>query len=236
MPKRFELINTRICDLRLNLKTSPLYSRVRALYGELSSRDLRFRPPCYFADEWFVPEGDPVIGIPFFLATKELRGLEQKEIGEVEGSTRAYFMKLLRHEAGHAICYAFRLHRHPLYRQMFGSSRKPFSDVYRFNPRSKQHVINLTDHYAQSHPDEDFAETFAVWLEMSEAGWRRKYAGWKALKKLEAVAQMMMAIERKTPLVRTGEKMCRASKLKITLKKFYTRRRAALIRSGVRAK
>ena len=41
-------------------------------------------------------------------------------------------------------------------------------------------------HYAQKHPDEDWAETFAVWLEGGP--WRRRYRDWQvALAKLEYV-------------------------------------------------
>jgi len=225
MSKRIDHLGVRVCDLNLKLEKTPLHSRVLALYGELTARDLHFRPPCYFADEWFVPEGDPVIGVPFYLATKQLVRLERKEIGEVEGDTKSYFMKLLRHEAGHAISYAFKLHRRAIYRSVFGSSVKRFSDNYRFNPQSKNFVVNLKDHYAQSHPDEDFAETFAVWLAQPEHVWRKRYAGWNALGKLTTVAAMMNGITRTRPLVRTGEKMCRVSTLTYTLKTFYARRR-----------
>jgi hypothetical protein len=224
--KRDDLLSTRICDLKLNLQTSPLFSRIRTLYDELAERNLRFRPPCYFADEWFVPEGDPVIGIPFFLASKQLTQLERRRTGEAEGATRRHFMKLLRHEAGHAISYAFNLHRSKDYRRVFGSSSKPFHDQYRFNPRSKKFVINLDDHYAQSHPDEDFAETFAVWLAESETVWRKRYRGWSAVRKLEMVARMMKDIEHQAPLVRDGEKMCHVSTLKYTLRTHYMRRRS----------
>lgn len=219
---------TRICDLKLNLAKSPLVSRVFDLYGELSARNLRFRPPCYFADEWFVPEGDPVIGIPFYLANKQLSHLERKIIGEVEGSEKSYFMKLLRHEAGHAISYAFKLHRHKAYRLIFGNPQKKFSDVYRFNPKSKNYVLNLKDYYGQSHPDEDFAETFAVWLSQPESRWKRQYKGWGAIKKLKTVSHFMKDIENKPPLIRNGEKMCHVSTLEYTLRTYYLRRRSML--------
>ena len=216
----------RICDLGLNLKSSPLHSRVLDLYDALAARKLLFRPPCYFADEWFVPEDDPVIGIPFYLADKQLRQLERKEIGEVEGHTKPYFMKLLRHEAGHAISHAFKLHRLKEYRSVFGPSQKRFSDNYRYNPLSKNYVINLKDHYAQSHPDEDFAETFAVWLSQPEKKWLQFYKRWDALKKLKTVDRFMKAIKNKRPLIQTGEEMCHVSTLEYTLSTYYKRRRA----------
>lgn len=224
MKTRTDLLSLRICDLKLNLQKSPLFSRVEQLYEELASRHLRFKPFCYFADEWFVPEGDTVIGIPFYLATPELKRLERKKIGSVEGDTKSYFMKLLRHEAGHAISYAFKLHQLKLVKSVFGDSNKKFSDHYRFNPRSKNYVINLDDHYAQSHPDEDFAETFAVWLSMPQKTWEKKYKDWPALKKLEVMAHLMRDIENKRPFVITSEKMFHVSTLKYSLSTFYKRR------------
>lgn len=223
-----DLMTTRLCDLRVNLKKSHLWWFVLQLYDELKARGIRFRPSCYFADEWFVPEGDPVIGIPFYLATKPLMRLEKKMIGEVEGESPSYFMKLLRHEAGHALSYAYKLHKETGYKRLFGHSSTLFSDLYKFNRKSKQYVLHLKDHYAQSHPDEDFAESFAVWLTYPERVWRKKYHGWKAFKKLEYVHHLMKEIRGCPPLVKEGEKMCRVSKLKYTLWTYYMRRRALL--------
>jgi len=222
----YDLLNLRPCDLKLNLKTNPLYKRIKQLYSELEQRHLFFRPPCYFADEWFVPEGDPVIGIPFYLATPQLIRIERAMIGEAEGDTNQYFMKLLRHETGHAISYAYKLYRKQSYRNTFGHSAKLFTESYKFNPRSKKHVLNLDDHYAQSHPDEDFAETFAVWLEHPPQYWTNRYRGWKALDKLFYMNTLMASIAGQKPLVKMGEKMCHVSTLKYTLWTYYTRRRA----------
>jgi len=223
---------TRICDLRLKLNTSALHKRIQAFYAELAARDLRFKPPCYFADEWFVPEGDPVIGVPFYLANKNLQQLEKKLIGEVEGNSHAHFMKLLRHEAGHAFSYAYKLYRKPSYKKIFGPSSKMFLDFYKFNRKSKKFVIHLEDHYAQSHPDEDFAETFAVWLTHSQKIWEKKYKGWRALYKLRYIDQQMNTIKNKKPLVSQGEKMCQVSTLKYTLWTYYMRRRSFLAHHG----
>lgn len=224
MKNRLNLLSKRICDLKLDLTKSPLFSYVQELYDELAARKLIFRPPCYFADEWFVPEGDPVIGIPFFLANKKLMGLEKKLTGDVEGDTKNYFMKLLRHEAGHALCYAFKLNRLKKVQSVFGSSNKKFSETYRFNPRSKNYVINLKDYYAQSHPDEDFAETFAVWLSHSQEALEKKYKGWNATKKLVILSRLMKDIENKAPLIKTGKKMCHVTTLKYTLSTYYKRK------------
>lgn len=228
MSRLSDLMAQRICDLGLVLEKSRLYPRVIQLYKELAARNLPFRPPCYFADEWFVPEGDPVIGIPFYLATPDLVRLEKRMMGEVEGASYAYFMKLLRHEAGHAISYAYAIHRKRAYKRVFGPSSKLFTDIYTYYPHSKRHVIHLRDYYAQSHPDEDFAETFAVWLGHPRSTWRAKYHGWKALKKLEWIDARMTEIAGKKPIVKTGEKMCHVSTLKYTVWTYYMRRRSLI--------
>jgi len=227
--ERYEsLLNTRICDLKLNVNKSPLAKRISQLYSELRAKNLRFRPPCYFADEWFVPEGDPVIGIPFYLAGKRLIALERRMMGEAEGDNVTYFMKLLRHEAGHALTYAYRLNRKRSYAKVFGPSFHMFSDIYKYQTQSKKFVKNLNDYYAQSHPDEDFAETFSVWVSSPEHQWRRQYQGWAALDKLLYVDELMTQIVGKAPLVKTGEKMCHVSTLKYTVWTYYMRRRSIL--------
>jgi hypothetical protein len=59
-------------------------------------------------------------------------------------------------------------------------------------------VLHLGHWYAQSHPVEDFAETFAVWLQ-PRARWRRDYADWPALAKLEYVDALMAEVAGRRP-------------------------------------
>ncbi|MDZ7737131.1 MAG: putative zinc-binding metallopeptidase [Gammaproteobacteria bacterium] len=145
-------------------------------------RGLKFRPHCWFGEEWFSPDGVPGIGVPFYLAHRRLKQLEKRIMFEVEGGTTRSCMKLLRHEAGHAIDTAWRLHNRKSWRRHFGSFNKPYPDYYSPRPGSKHYVLHLDWWYAQSHPAEDFAETFAVWLKPGSS-WRRDYADWPALKK-----------------------------------------------------
>jgi hypothetical protein len=95
-------------------------------------------------------------------------------------------MRILRHEAGHVIQHSYRLHRRRRWQELFGSSSTRYPDFYRPNPASKNYVQHLRLWYAQSHPDEDFAETFAVWLR-PRSDWRKRYEGWPVFKKLEYV-------------------------------------------------
>jgi hypothetical protein len=137
-----------------------------------------FKPPCELGDEWFVPVGLPVIFVPFYLAHDRLRHLEKKLILEVEGGAPEAFMRLIRHEAAHAYSYAYKFVHRTKWRQMFGkSSTEETPSFYRPRPYSRSYVVHLDDWYAQSHPDEDFAETFAVWLTPGSTGGPSTAAG-----------------------------------------------------------
>ena len=219
-----ELLNSKICDLPLSIDGMWLNECVQELYGELKSKGIVFNPLCYLAEEWLTPENEPVIGIPFYLAHPTLIKLEKKMMLEAEGETKAWCMKLLRHEAGHALCYAYHLNKKRSWQKVFGLSSKNYGDTYRFQPYSKRFVRHLDGFYAQYHPDEDFVETFAVWL-TPDSNWQDKYKGWKALDKLKFVDDLMRDIQGQPPVVAQGTKYWYFKKLKITLKKFYRKRR-----------
>ena len=106
-----ELLNLQIRKLHLTIKETKLEKSIQELYRELDERGIRFKPPCYLADEWLSPDGVPVIGIPFYLAHPRLVQLERKMMLEVEGGTKPWCAKLLRHETGHAINYAYKLYK-----------------------------------------------------------------------------------------------------------------------------
>src|SRR5690242_17828978 len=197
-----QLLGMRFCDLRLRLERTPLAKRVRRLYRELDRRQIGIRPHCWLSEEWFSPDGVPGIAIPFYLAHPRLMKLENHKMLEVEGGTRDWCMRILRHEAGHTIDTAFRLHRRRPWQDVFGKSSQPYPDFYNPKPYSKSYVLHLDSWYAQSHPAEDFAETFAVWLK-PDSDWRKRYTGWPALKKLEFVDQLMGELADQTPPVRS---------------------------------
>ena len=219
-----KLLESRICDLPLAIEGTWLAERIVQLYKELEDKGLKFRPACYLADEWLTPQGEPVIGIPFYLAHAALTRLEKKMMLEAEGETREECMKLLRHECGHAISYAYQLHKKKRWQQIFGPSSKEYGDTFRFRPYSKNYVRHLDGFYAQFHPDEDFVETFAVWLTPG-ADWRKTYQGWPALKKLLYVEELMLSVIAKDPLVAKGVKHWHFKNLKITLNNFYKKKR-----------
>jgi len=181
-----QLLSLRFCDLHLTIEGTDLEVAIERLHRELATRGIRFRPHCWLAEEWFSPDGVPGIAIPFYLAHRRLMSIERRFMREVEGGNRNWLMRILRHEAGHAIDSAYRLRRRRQWRDVFGPASLPYPDTYRPRPGSRRFVQHLGAWYAQAHPTEDFAETFAVWLKPNSP-WRREYAGWPAFAKLEYI-------------------------------------------------
>jgi len=221
------LLEVRLCDLRLRLAGTAVQARITRLYGELAARGIAFRPHAWLAVDWFSPDGVPGFAVPFYLAHPRLTRLERRMTGEVEGTNRKWQMRILRHEAGHAIDSAYRLRRRSRWRALFGPASRRYAGQYRVRPASRHHVQHLGEWYAQAHPTEDFAETFAVWLQ-PRSGWRRRYALWPAARrKLEYVAQLAAEIGRRAPPVGGRERIEALEDSTLTLREHYRRKRAA---------
>jgi hypothetical protein len=213
-----EILNKPIRELGLRLEGSPVDKFVQQLYRELDRKGLvKFRPPCYLTDEWGCPSGEPVIGIPFYLASPELSQLE-KEVNDLEDPRE--IMMYLRHEAGHAFNYAYKLYRAAEWKQLFGSFRRPYRDNYRPVPFSRNYVRHLAGWYAQKHPDEDFAETFSVWL-TPRSGWRKRYRGWGALAKLRYMDRIAREMGNTDPVRRRGLFDITVDEMDTTVGDFY---------------
>lgn len=216
----------RLCDLDLRLEETPLAARVERLRAELARAGLRFRPHVWLSTDWFSPSGVPGFAIPFFLAHPRLRRLERRQMFEVEGESETDCMRLLRHETGHAIDNGYRLRRRRRFREVFGSASEPYRATYVPRPSSRRFVLNLDNWYAQSHPIEDLAETFAVWLQL-RSRWRQRYAAWPAARrKLELVDAWMEEIAARPPPVRSRERTDSLPKLRMTLGEYYRRKKA----------
>src|SRR5258707_684409 len=211
-----QLLERRISKLGLRLEGTTLEPLIRQLYDEVSAHGLLFHPPTHIGDEWFVPIGIPAIFVPFFLVHDRLRALEKTMMLEVEGGTREWFMRLIRHEAAHAYSYAYYLPRKKKWQDAFGrTSRDQTPDVYHPQPFSRGYVVNL---------DEDLGETFAVWL-TPDADWRKRYASWKALQKLEYVDELMRSLAGKPPLHAPEYRASDYDCLNQKLKTYYARKR-----------
>jgi hypothetical protein len=213
-----EILTKPIKELGLKLEGSPLERYVQKLYRELDRKGVkRFRPLCYLTDEWGCPSGEPVIGIPFYLADPKLARLE-KEMNDLEDERE--ILMYLRHEAGHAFNYAYELFKTPEWRELFGPFRRPYRDDYRPVPFSRRFVRHIAGWYAQKHPDEDFAETFAVWLTPGSQ-WRRRYKGWPALAKLRYVDRIARRVRDTAPIRERGATDITVDEMEATVGEFY---------------
>jgi len=219
-----KLLDLRLCELPLRLKGTQIEGFIKRLYAELGERGIRYRPRCWLAEEWFSPDQVPGIAIPFYLAHPRLMKLERKYMLEVEGGTETSFMRILRHEAGHALDTAYRLHFRRRWQKVFGSFAMKYPDSYQPKPNSKKFVLHLNGWYAQAHPAEDYAETFAVWLTPGSR-WRRRYQGWPALKKLECLDELMTEIAGRPPMNKKRSFVEPLSQCRTTLREHYTRKR-----------
>jgi hypothetical protein len=219
-----KLLDLRMSQLGVSIEGSVLAERIAELQHELDAHGLlHFKPHFWLSDEWFSPDGVPGVAIPFYLAHPRLERLERAHMLEVEGGTPAWCLRILRHEAGHAIDNAYKLRQRRRRQQIFGPSYKAYPQFYDPKPYSKSFVLHLDNWYAQSHPDEDFAETFAVWLSQPE--WRERYAGWPAVKKLAYMDTLMKDIAGKRMLVRTHRRVDPLPKIRKTLRAHYERKR-----------
>src|SRR5215472_953229 len=229
-----ELLRMRFCDLRLSIRRSALAPHVRQLYADLERRGISLRPHLWLAEEWFSPDGVPGIAVPFYLAHPRLERLERRIMRDAEGGNSRLLMRILRHEAGHAIDNAYRLRRRRRWREVFGYASAPYPARYRARAGSRRYVHHLGEWYAQAHPAEDFAETFAVWLTPKSA-WRKNYAGWAALHKLQAVDELVQTVRGRRAPVRNRLRVEPLESNRSTLAQHYRRKiaRNRLIRRGL---
>ena len=219
-----DLLGMRICDLKLKISGTELESRIEKFYAELAAKNISFKPICYLGDEWFCPEGSATIAIPFYLAHPRLKKLEEKMMLEVEGGTEDWCMRLLRHEMGHVLNHTYLLEKDKPWQKLFGPTELEYSESFRARPYSRRFVRHLEGYYAQSHPEEDFAETVAIWL-TPDLDWKQQYKDWKALDKLQFVDALMGRLAGKPPLVFSKARMSEASRLRSRLALYYKRRR-----------
>lgn len=220
-----ELLRLPFKELPIALAGTPVETRARRVFDELAERGIRVQPSIWLAEEWYNPDGVNGFAIPFYLAHPRLVRLERKLMLEAEGVAERECMRILRHETGHAIDEAFQLFRRPDYRRVFGSPRRSYPSSYAISPRSRDHVLHLNAWYAQAHPVEDFAETFAVWL-LPRRLWRRQYRNWPALKKLEAVDHWMTEWANRPAVMGNAEPVDLVSQNERTLGQHYEEKRA----------
>ncbi|MGD9906783.1 MAG: putative zinc-binding metallopeptidase [Vicinamibacterales bacterium] len=219
-----QLLDLRLRDLPIALPGSVMQGRIAELQAELDTRELKVAIHYYLAEEWFTPDGATSMAVPFYLAHPRLERLERAQMLAVEGGDYESCMRILRHEAGHVVDNAYRLRRKRQRRVVFGSSAEPYPEFYAPKPYSKSFVMHIDPWYAQSHPDEDFAETFAVWLTPG-SDWADRYIGWPAVKKLEYVDALMKGLRGRKPVLDAPTEIEPLKHARTTLRQHYRRKR-----------
>lgn len=221
---RRSLLETRLCELKVGLPPTVI-RQVARIEQRLESRGIQLRFQVWISDEFFSPDGTIGFAVPFYLCDPELTALERNQMHRAEGSRTAECFRILKHEAGHAFLSAFDLRRHPLLTEAFGDFHRPYPRHYVPKPYSRQFVRNLAPGYAQAHPDEDFAETFAVWLR-SPRLWRRMYSSGPARQKLEAIETVARSLRGRSPRIGLQPPLGELGTLRTKLSEHYAKRRA----------
>lgn len=220
-----QLLESKFCELPIALAGSVVERRAERVLDELADRNLRCQPSTWLSEEWFNPDGVVGFAIPFYLLHPRLIRLERRLMHEAEGAVEGECFKILRHETGHAVDEAYQLFKTSEYRRVFGSSKKRYPDTYSAEAHRRDFVTHLNSWYAQAHPFEDFAETFAVWL-TPKSQWRRRYRDWPALAKLEQVDAWMTKLQGRLPLLRVRRPVDELRKNHRTLQEHYDEKRA----------
>jgi hypothetical protein len=165
-----ELLDTPVA--RLNLvptgKLKDILDRVRS---DLRSAGItHFEPMFALGDSGFwCADRALTINLPWFLATEQLFQAAQPRYP----MTWFNIERGVRHEVGHAVGYAFELWKRPDWTATFGDFTKPYPKtsgswpVKENSPDFVEYVLDSGKGYGQKHPDEDWAETFAAWLDRS---------------------------------------------------------------------
>ena len=211
-----------IRDLNLRIVGTPLEHTIEEFRRELERAGIvKLKPDFYLSTEWGVPFPSVSIGIPFYLARPDLVDIHAERDGYLEGVGPTDLLRFLRHEMGHVVNYAYELHTYEDWTELFGPMSRPYVETYRPEPFSRRHVRNLAGWYAQKHPDEDWAETFAVWLTPG-FNWRAVYAhAPDALSKLEYCDRTMASLRDRDPVITAIDHDDDAAQLPLTLEEFY---------------
>jgi len=218
-----EILGRRICDFDLRIEGRPLEKVIERFRCELVARGIvKLQPAFYLTDEWGVPEGTVAIGMPFYLADATLMKVQKKKrAGLVEGESDEDVLRYLRHEMGHVVNYAYRLYATAEWNRIFGSMSRPYTEDYHVVAFSPDYVRHLPGGYAQKHPDEDWAETFAVWITPG-LDWRELYQDSPgALLKLEYCSRTLESLREVTPEITSTEIDYDAREIKATVQEFY---------------
>ncbi|MBL7664060.1 MAG: putative zinc-binding metallopeptidase [Bacteriovoracaceae bacterium] len=218
-----KLLRLKFSDLALEIEGSRLVPAIKQLERELKRKGLKFKPYYWISREWFCADGHPGIAIPFYLFDPNLMKLHKQQGQKIEGKNHDDLMRYLRHECGHAIDNAYQLRGLKKRQEIFGPSKTRYPKSYRPQLYSKKYVTNIGDGYAQAHPEEDWAETFAIWLN-PKSHWRKKYQNPVVKEKLIYIDELMKSLKHEEPKCRNTIRVEPLEKISQTLKTFYQHR------------
>src|SRR6476646_11467680 len=222
------LLITPISNLGLTIAGTPLEPWLEEFRHELERVGIhRLKPHFYLSNEWGVPFQTISIGIPFYLARDDLTAVQAERTGHLEGASRSDLLRYLRHEMGHVVNYGYKLYEHEEWIKLFGSITQPYLEEYSPEPFSRRYVRHLPGWYAQKHPDEDWAETFAVWMTPGH-DWRSEYAGCPvAYAKLSYCSRTIATLRDRNPEVTNTELDEDVGDIEYSLDQYYGRDTAA---------
>jgi hypothetical protein len=202
---KLELLLTPLSRLPVSINDGPAGEAIAVLRDDLKRLKLnKIQPNFYLSAGYGTVEGTTNIAVGFYDTHPLLRELHKEYRRWCYAPEE--ILATLRHEVGHAFCYAYKLYRRRDFRETF-NVRGHFFKTYpvtnryveRANPWSRDFVNPSGDHYAQKHPDDDFAETFCEWF-TSRRSWRKKYRLFPgALKKLKYVDELVRELRRTEP-------------------------------------
>lgn len=203
--RKLELLTTPLSRLDISLDEGPLGKAIAVARDDLHRVGLRrLTLNFYLSTGYGTVEGTTNIALGFYDTNRYLRELHREYRRWLYSPQD--ILATVRHELGHAFCYAYKLYRRKDFRETFNVRGHFFRSypltnryVIRANPYSRDFVNPMGDHYAQKHPDDDFAETFAVWLSPRRT-WKRKYRRFPgAMKKLRFVDRVVAELRRSPP-------------------------------------
>lgn len=218
------LRTTQIRDMGLQIEGTRLEPIIKEFQAEIEKLGVpQLRPRFYLSTEWGVAFGSISIALPFYLAKPELEQIQAEQVGHIEGVSKADILRYLRHEMGHVVNYGFRLYEQQEWVKLFGSITQPYIEEYNKQPFSRRFVRHLPGWYAQKHPDEDWAETFAVWMTPGQ-DWRKTYEKWaSALAKLQYCDRIMTDLRNREPLVKVEERDEDVGEIAYSVHEYYSR-------------
>ncbi len=158
---KLETLTTPINQLGLKIKGTLIDEAIRRTREDMARVGItQLNPTFYLSNGYGCVEGTTNIAVGFYDGNDLLRELNQEFRGWRYDP--ADILQIVRHEVGHAFCYAYKLYRTKEFRRLF-KVKGHFFNTYpehagrRHNPWSADFVNPAGDFYAQTHPDEDFA-------------------------------------------------------------------------------